>query len=1079
MKRYLLLAALACLGGVQAATVKFAKTAVSVKESAAYVQLTVNKTGKDAARVRFATVSGTAVPGREYYATNGILEWAEGDAKAKKISVRLMPDEVPTYEADKCFSVSLRALEEGERTEGESAAEVLTPAAEVTVTETTKPNAGKVVVAGYYDADDEWCEFDNAKKPSLIVFKNGDGGLAALSLKRTDGTDGAVKVTVTAAPSTARLGVDFTLSDDYTVTNKSTTVEWADGESGEKLVWVSTIDDEGIDGVYSRTATLKLSSAKDASHVKAALGVSSVALVVRDDYVFETLADFNKRVKNRGVSVSGSGWYVSGYGTELKSAPVAAGKKATFSVKCTGPGFFSTYGSFEASGDHDGEFTWKCGKLEDWADDDVELVLPSGSSTISFTYASPKDATADIAMIGSAFEEDLPFTWISFADVRPLPGDKAVVPAEDVAELDWVVPELAEEFEDDIGLHYRVRLSGSKTVDKNPLFETNVVSSCVTLPAGLLEADKTYYWRVDYLYGDDGSDEQMVSKGKSVWSFSTTGGKVPRVDAISAVDAYGEAVTNGFATLHQGVKVNWTLGAFGTTEAAKLKVVSGKLPKGLKLSQNARTKVWTLAGTPAEAGTFNVVIGGSVGKTTCETMPMTFVVDAIGQAAGNFSAVVVDEGQCAEMASRRMAQVAFTATDAGKLSAKVLLGGKTYSFSDTGYAECLQSEESSDEDVTADEYDDILTARLVNVTKLGKTSYTNELEVTLRDARETNLDALGKAIGSVTLRMCVPTADGKSAEVDADDRGIPFTGALYRDNTKNADVAAALANFAGYYTVALFPEPADSEDAPSGNGYLTVTVDAKGKAKVAGKLADGTSVSLTTTGGFEGLLADFWAGVPTYRLVLPVFVSKATTLLGGKLVLEWSADSASGTALFDSDEQLSWVNDSATAMYDTRSEEWSGFACLLNPAGGWYDKVCNLQSHYRRMALSAGTGEDGAREAVDLEGDKLVIASGSGTTVKLTRATGVVTGKVKLTDDYTGKTASVSHAGVLLMNYQMDSAEGLWSAGSAVISRKVGAKTVKVSCAFNIFADDIDPDFAAGDEGDWEGEPIFTEEWSD
>lgn len=1073
-KTFFALMTLTAALAVDAATVKFAKEKVSVRESAAYVQLTVNKTGKDAARVRFATVSDTAIPGREYYATNGILEWAAGDAKAKKISVRLMPDEVPTYEADKRFFVSLRALEEGELAEGETAAEVLTPAAEVTVTEVTKPNAGKVVVAGYYDSYDEWCEFPNAKKPSLTVFKNGDGGLAALSLKRTDGVDGAVKVTVTAVPSTARLGVDFTLGDDYFVTNKVMTVEWADGESGEKLVWVSAIDDEGIDGVYSRTATLRLSSAKDSSHVKAALGVSSVALVIRDDTVFETLADFNKRVKDRGISVSGNGWYVSNYGTELKSAPVVAGKKATFSVKCTGPGFFSTYGSFESSGDHDGEFTWKCGKLEDWADDDVELVLPAGNSTITFAYESPKDATADVAMIGSDWEEDLPFTWISFADVQPLPGDKAVLPLQDVVELDWTVSERTADFEDDIGLHYRVQLSDSKSVDKDSLFKTNVTASHVTLPAGLLQANKTYYWRVDYLYGDDGSDEQLVAKGKSVWSFSTTDGEAPRVDVISAADAYGVAVTNGMAVLHQGVKVDWTLGVAGAV--AKLKLVSGKLPKGLKLSQNAKTKVWTLAGTPSEAGTFNVVIGGSVGKATCETMPMTFVVDAIGQAAGNFSAVVVDEGQCAEMASRRMAQVTFAATDAGKLSAKVLLGGKTYSFSDTGYAECQQSEESSDEDVTADEYDDILTARLVNVTKIGKTSCTNELEVTLRDASETNLDALCKAIGSVTLRMCVPTADGKSAEVDADGRGIPFVGALYRDNTGIAEVAAALANFAGYYTVALFPELADSEDAPSGNGYLTVTVDAKGKAKVAGKLADGTSVSLTTTGGFEGLLADFWAGVPTYRLVLPVFVSKTTTLLGGKLVLEWSADSASGTALFDSDEQLSWVNESATAMYDTRSEEWSGFACPLNPAGGWYDKVCNLQSHYRRMALSAGTGDDGAREAVDLEGDKVVVASGFGTTIKLTRATGVVTGKVKLTDGYTGKTASVSHAGILLMNYQMDSAEGLWSAGSAVISRKVGTKTVKVPRAFNIFADDIDPDFAAGDEGDWEGETIFSEE---
>ena len=215
MKRSIVALMMMCATAASAeVTIKFAKTAYSVKESAAYAELTVNKAGKEAARVKFATVCGTALPGREYYATNGVLEWVEGNTAAQKIRVRLMPDVVAKYEENKVFSVVLQALDEAELAEGEALPGITAGEATVTVSETAKANPGTVSVAGYYDYDDEWHLFDNAKKPSLTVGKNGFGGYAAVSLVRTGGTDGAIAVTVTAAPSTAKLGVDFTLGED-------------------------------------------------------------------------------------------------------------------------------------------------------------------------------------------------------------------------------------------------------------------------------------------------------------------------------------------------------------------------------------------------------------------------------------------------------------------------------------------------------------------------------------------------------------------------------------------------------------------------------------------------------------------------------------------------------------------------------------------------------------------------------------------------------------------------------------------------------------------------------------------------
>ena len=60
--------------------------------------LTVNRTAKDGyVRVKYGTVAGTAQPGVDYVAQSGVLEWADGDNKAKTITVPLIPDLVAVY----------------------------------------------------------------------------------------------------------------------------------------------------------------------------------------------------------------------------------------------------------------------------------------------------------------------------------------------------------------------------------------------------------------------------------------------------------------------------------------------------------------------------------------------------------------------------------------------------------------------------------------------------------------------------------------------------------------------------------------------------------------------------------------------------------------------------------------------------------------------------------------------------------------------------------------------------------------------------------------------------------------------
>ena len=62
---------------------------------------------------------------------------------------------------------------------------------------------------------------------------------------------------------------------------------------------------------------------------------------------------------------------------------------------------------------------------------------------------------------------------------------------------------------------------------------------------------------------------------------------------------------------------------------------------------------------------------------------------------------------------------------------------------------------------------------------------------------------------------------------------IDYSGVACRDNSATKEWVAEAAKCAGYYTVALAPDDDSVEvDRPHGNGYLTLTVDAKGKENV-------------------------------------------------------------------------------------------------------------------------------------------------------------------------------------------------------------------------------------------------------
>ena len=140
-------------------------------------------------------------------------------------------------------------------------------------------------------------------------------------------------------------------------------------------------------------------------------------------------------------------------------------------------------------------------------------------------------------------------------------------------------------------------------------------------------------------------------------------------------------------------------------------------------------------------------------------------------------------------------------TDKGAVSGKITMGGTNYSFSATTSS-------------TGQGTGQVFTVS--TPAKAGKAALQLNLQVTR--SKDSSVDNLGVANGEVG-------------------EGLSVT--MYRNVWKDSGMVAEAKNNANYYTATL------SGDSGYGSGYLAFTVDNAGGVKAAGKLADGTAVSLS------------------------------------------------------------------------------------------------------------------------------------------------------------------------------------------------------------------------------------------
>ena len=224
------------------------------------------------------------------------------------------------------------------------------------------------------------------------------------------------------------------------------------------------------------------------------------------------------------------------------------------------------------------------------------------------------------------------------------------------------------------------------------------------------------------------------------------------------------------------------------------------------------------------------------------------------------------------------------------------------------------------------------------------------------------------------------------------------------------------AEFEGYYTLILPPNPANVAHAaagslgyvPAGCGFLAFTIAPAGTVRYSGRLADGTRLS-----GSSALVED-----PSLGWLVPVYKSlySRTGAFGVLLPVQTGATPSANTVSL---ARGGWLNN---GRQNLKFADAFWMRQIEAPAvGGWYDKRQNLADYYGAVAGFTVPNPGvawvflGGSHALDatLLPDRLAIvpsgtrggvklgANGAKATLNANRSTGLATGKFNIVYNFT------------------------------------------------------------------------------
>ena len=203
-------------------SLQFSAANYDVNETGTQVTITVTRVGDNsgAVSVQYDTVDETALAGSDYTAASGTLNWADGDSDGKTFTVSITNDSL--VEGSETITLSL----------SNATGIVIGPPQTATIT----------------IIDDE---VPGTLEFSAATYDVGESAeTATITVRRTNGSDGAVSVQYATSDGTAFDGVDYTAT--------SATLNWANGDNASKTFTVNIIDNDAFDG--NRDLNLSLSS---------------------------------------------------------------------------------------------------------------------------------------------------------------------------------------------------------------------------------------------------------------------------------------------------------------------------------------------------------------------------------------------------------------------------------------------------------------------------------------------------------------------------------------------------------------------------------------------------------------------------------------------------------------------------------------------------------------------------------------------------------------------------------------------------------------------------------------------------
>ena len=184
-----------------AGTVKLGEPSYTVSQASGALKVSAMRSGgaTGIVAVTYKTSNGTATAGRDYTAMAGTLQWANGDASTKTISIPI--SNATPFSGSKTFAIALSNVTGG--------------------AELSTPDAGTVSISGGLSPHAGSLQFTEA----TYVVGQGAGSLS-VTVDRVNGANGAIAVSYATANGTAIASADYTSSHG--------TLQWADGDSSAK-----------------------------------------------------------------------------------------------------------------------------------------------------------------------------------------------------------------------------------------------------------------------------------------------------------------------------------------------------------------------------------------------------------------------------------------------------------------------------------------------------------------------------------------------------------------------------------------------------------------------------------------------------------------------------------------------------------------------------------------------------------------------------------------------------------------------------------------------------------------------------